>query len=109
LCSSYCFGEEPATGERLRKARRSVAHKSPLQNRDIVEESVQRGKIIRIDRRIHLHRQLGDGLTDVAIAVHEFRHGSITLAQIREVVKNNGFTAKDTVMLLTPDPKQPDA
>jgi copper chaperone CopZ len=69
-----------------------------------------------------------------AIAAIRLRAGnSVTLAQIREIVKHNGFTAKDAsvtvvgnlverggkpaldvggtsmVMLLAPDPKQPDA
>ena len=37
----------------------------------IVKASVQRAKVIRADGRVHFHCQLGDGLTDVAIVVHD--------------------------------------
>ena len=37
----------------------------------VVEASVQRAKVVRADGRVHFHRQLGDGLTDVAIVVHD--------------------------------------
>ena len=37
----------------------------------VVEASVQQPKVLRADRRVRFHRQLGDGLTDVAIVVHD--------------------------------------
>src|SRR5687767_3778181 len=46
----------------------------------IVKASVQRTKVVRADRRVQFHRQLSDGLTDVAIVVHDLRHGE-TLKQ----------------------------
>src|SRR5947209_1714527 len=36
----------------------------------VVEASVQRAKVIRADGLVCFHRQVGDGLTDVAIVVH---------------------------------------
>ena len=37
----------------------------------VVQAAVQRLKVFRADGRIHLHGQLGDGLADVAIVVHD--------------------------------------
>ena len=37
----------------------------------VVKASVQHAKVIRADGRVDFHRQLGDGLTDVAIIVHD--------------------------------------
>ena len=39
----------------------------------VVEASVQHAKIIGADGRVHLHRELGDGLADVAVVVHDLR------------------------------------
>ena len=51
---------------------------SILRNRagdGIVKASVQRTKVVRADRHVQFHRQLRDGLTDIAIVVHDLRHG----------------------------------
>ena len=37
----------------------------------IVQASVQRPKVVGADRRVQFHRQFGDGLTDIAIVVHD--------------------------------------
>ena len=37
----------------------------------VVKASVQHTKIIRADGRVRFHCQLGDGLADVAIVVHD--------------------------------------
>ena len=40
----------------------------------VVEAAVQRTKVFRADRGVHLDGQFGDRLTDVAIVVHDLRH-----------------------------------
>ena len=40
----------------------------------IVEASIQRPKVVGADRGVQLHCQFGDGLTDIAIRVHDLRH-----------------------------------
>ncbi len=37
----------------------------------VVKAAVERAKVLRADRRVHLQRQLGDCLTDIAIIVHD--------------------------------------
>ena len=37
----------------------------------VVKAPVERAKVVRADGRVRFHRQLGDGLTDVAIVVHD--------------------------------------
>jgi hypothetical protein len=41
----------------------------------IVQASVQRPKVVSADRCVQFHRQFGDGLTDIAIVVHNLRDG----------------------------------
>ena len=52
----------------------------------VVQASVQRAKIICADGRVHFHGQLGDGLTDVAIVVHDLRHGEPLKQQVMPVM-----------------------
>jgi len=40
-----------------------------------VKAAIQYAKVVRADGRVRLHRQLGDGLTDVAIIVDHLRDG----------------------------------
>ena len=40
-----------------------------------VKAAIQDAKVVRADGRVRLHRQLGDGLTDVAIIVDHLRDG----------------------------------
>ena len=37
----------------------------------VVKASVERAKVVRADGQIHFHRQLGNGLTDIAVVVHD--------------------------------------
>ena len=37
----------------------------------VVKGSVQQAEVIRADGRVQFHRHLGDGLTDVAVAMHD--------------------------------------
>ncbi len=41
----------------------------------LVQTSIQRAEVIRAERRVRFYRQLGNGLTDVAIIVNDLRHG----------------------------------
>jgi hypothetical protein len=41
----------------------------------IVQASVQRPKVVGADRCVQFHRQLGYGLTHIAIIVYDLRHG----------------------------------
>ena len=41
----------------------------------LVEASVERAEVFRADRRVRLHGQLGNGLTDVTIIVNDLRDG----------------------------------
>jgi hypothetical protein len=41
----------------------------------IVQAWVQRPEVVGADRCVQFHRQFGDGLTDIAIVVHDLRHG----------------------------------
>ena len=52
----------------------------------VVKASVQRAKVVRADGRVHFHRQLGDRLTDVAIVVHDLRHGEPLKQQVVPVL-----------------------
>ena len=40
----------------------------------VVETSIQGAEIIDADRRIQLQGEVGDGLTHIAIVVHDLRH-----------------------------------
>ena len=40
----------------------------------VVQASVQLAKVVGADRCVQFHRQFGDGLTDIAIVVHDLRH-----------------------------------
>ena len=37
----------------------------------VVKAPIEHAKVIRADGLVHFHRELGDGLTDVAIVVHD--------------------------------------
>ena len=37
----------------------------------VVQAPIEHAKVVRADRRVHLHRELGDRLTDVAVVVHD--------------------------------------
>ena len=52
----------------------------------VVEAPVQRAKVVRADGRVQFHGQLGDGLTDVAIVVHDLRHGESLKQQVVPVL-----------------------
>jgi len=41
----------------------------------VVKASVQHAKVVRADGRAHFNRQLGDSLTNVAVAMHDLRYG----------------------------------
>ena len=41
----------------------------------IIQASVQYPKVFGTDRCVQFHRQFGDGLTDIAIVVHDLRDG----------------------------------
>src|SRR6185295_1595575 len=41
----------------------------------IVEAAIQCPKVRCVDRGVQLHRQLGDRLADIAVAVYDLRHG----------------------------------
>ena len=48
----------------------------------VVQASVQRAEVIDADRRAELQRQIGDGLTDVAVVVDDLRHGEALKQQV---------------------------
>ena len=52
----------------------------------VIEESVQRPKVVGADRRVQFDRELGDGLTDVAIVVHHLRYGESLTQEIVSVL-----------------------
>ena len=52
----------------------------------IVQASIQGTKVLGGDRRVQFHRQFGDGLTDVAIVVHDLRQGEPSAQQIMPVL-----------------------
>ena len=52
----------------------------------VVEASVQRAKVVGADGRVHFHRQLGDRLADVAVVVHDLRHGEPLQQQVVPVL-----------------------
>ena len=52
----------------------------------VVKASVQRAKVIRADGRVHFHRQIGDGLADVAVVVHDLRDGESLKQQVMPVL-----------------------
>jgi hypothetical protein len=51
----------------------------------IVQAPVQGAEFIRADGHLSLHRQVGDGLTDVAIRMHDLRHGEPLIQEIMTV------------------------
>ena len=52
----------------------------------IVQASVQRPKVVGADRCVQFHRQFGDGLTDIAIVVHDLRHGESLTQEVMSVL-----------------------
>ena len=62
----------PASGLSIDAGLRAFAPVLGDRARDgVVQAVVQRAKIIRADGRVQFHGQFGDGLTDVAIVVHD--------------------------------------
>ena len=53
----------------------------------LVQAAVQRAKVIRADGRVHFDGEVGDGLTDVAVVVHDLRHGEPLKQQVMPVLK----------------------
>src|SRR5688572_7501483 len=53
----------------------------------VVKASVQRPKVVRADRRVHFHREIGYGLAHVTVVVDDLRHGE-SLKQEIPAVKN---------------------
>ena len=53
----------------------------------IVQAVVQRTKVFRGDRRVQFYRELGDGLTDVAVVVHDLRHGEALKQEIMSMLE----------------------
>jgi hypothetical protein len=52
----------------------------------VVQSSVERLEVFRADRRVRFRRQLGNGLTDVPIIVHDLRHGEPLEEQVVSVL-----------------------
>ena len=52
----------------------------------VVKASVQRAKVVGADRRVLFHCQLGDGLTHVAIIVHDLRDREPLKQQVMPVL-----------------------
>jgi hypothetical protein len=52
----------------------------------IIQASIQRAKVISADGSVQFHRQFGDGLTDVAIVVHDLRHGKSLTQEVVAVL-----------------------
>ena len=52
----------------------------------VVEAAVQHAKVIGADGRVHFHGELGDGLTDVAVVVHDLRDREPLSQQVMPVL-----------------------
>lgn len=48
----------------------------------LVKATVERAEVLRANRRVRLERQLGNGLTDVAIIVNHLRDGESFAQQV---------------------------
>ena len=53
----------------------------------VVETLVERAKVLDADRLASLHCQIGDGLTHVAVAMHDVGHGESGPLQIAPVAR----------------------
>ena len=51
----------------------------------VVQAAIERLKVLRADGRLHLDGQFGDGLTDVAVVVHDLRHREPLQQQVMAV------------------------
>ena len=52
----------------------------------IVQAAIERAEVVDADRRVLLHREVGDRLADVAVVVHDLRHGEPLQTQLAPVM-----------------------